>query len=30
MANYKDGILNLELPKMEEENSKITRQIKIS
>lgn len=30
VANYKDGILNLELPKMEEEKSKITRQIKIS
>jgi HSP20 family protein len=29
-ANYKDGILNVELPKMEEEKSKITRQIKIS
>jgi HSP20 family protein len=28
-ANYKDGILNVELPKMEEEKSKITRQIKI-
>jgi HSP20 family protein len=29
-ANYKDGILVIELPKMEEEKSKITRQIKIS
>ena len=29
-ANYKDGILNVELPKMEEEKSKITKQIKIS
>ncbi len=29
-ANYKDGILNIELPKLEEEKSKITRQIKIS
>jgi HSP20 family protein len=30
VASCKDGILNLELPKMEEEKSKITRQIKIS
>lgn len=29
-ANYKDGILTVELPKNEEEKSKITRQIKIS
>jgi HSP20 family protein len=29
-ANYKDGILNVELPKQEEEKSKITRQVKIS
>lgn len=29
-ANYKDGILCVELPKMEEEKNKITRQIKIS
>jgi HSP20 family protein len=29
-ANYKDGILNVELPKVEEEKNKITRQIKIS
>lgn len=29
-ANYKDGILTVELPKVEEEKSKITRQIKIS
>lgn len=29
-ANYKDGILIVELPKMEEEKNKITRQIKIS
>jgi HSP20 family protein len=29
-ANYKDGILSVELPKVEEEKSKITRQIKIS
>jgi HSP20 family protein len=30
VASYKDGILNVELPKMEEEKSKISRQIKIS
>jgi HSP20 family protein len=30
VASYKDGILNVELPKMEEEKSKITRQIRIS
>jgi HSP20 family protein len=29
-ASYKDGILNVELPKLEEEKSKITKQIKIS
>ncbi len=29
-ASYKDGILSVELPKMEEDRSKITRQIKIS
>lgn len=29
-ATYKDGILNVELPKMDEEKNKITRQIKIS
>ena len=29
-ANYKDGILNVALPKQEEEKNKITRQIKIS
>lgn len=29
-ASYKDGILNIELPKMEEEKNKITRQVKIS
>jgi HSP20 family protein len=29
-ANYKDGILSVELPKMEEEKSKISRQVKIS
>jgi len=29
-ASYKDGILSVELPKMEEEKSKITRQVKIS
>jgi HSP20 family protein len=29
-ANYKDGILSVELPKMEEEKSKISRQIRIS
>jgi len=29
-ASYKDGILNVELPKQEEEKNKITRQIKIS
>ncbi len=29
-AGYKDGILNIELPKMEEEKNKITKQIKIS
>jgi len=30
VASYKDGILNVELPKQEEEKNKITRQIKIS
>jgi HSP20 family protein len=29
-ASYKDGILNIELPKMEEEKSKISKTIKIS
>jgi HSP20 family protein len=29
-ASYKDGILNIELPKQEEEKAKIARQIKIS
>jgi HSP20 family protein len=29
-ATYKDGILSVELPKMEEEKNKISRQIKIS
>jgi HSP20 family protein len=29
-ASYKDGILNIELPKMEEEKSKITKTIMIS
>jgi HSP20 family protein len=29
-ASYKDGILNVELPKLEEEKSKITKQIRIS
>jgi len=29
-ANYKDGILSVGLPKMEEEKNKITRQVKIS
>jgi len=29
-ANYKDGVLNVGLPKQEEEKNKITRQIKIS
>ena len=29
-ANYKDGILSVELPKQEEEKNKITREIKIS
>jgi HSP20 family protein len=29
-ASYKDGILSVELPKMEEEKNKISRQIKIS
>jgi HSP20 family protein len=29
-ASYKDGILNVELPKLEEEKNKITRQIRIS
>lgn len=29
-ANYRDGILTVDLPKLEEEKSKITRQIKIS
>jgi HSP20 family protein len=29
-ANYKDGVLTVSLPKMEEERTKITRQINIS
>ena len=29
-ANYKDGILSVHLPKMEEEKNKITRQVTIS
>jgi HSP20 family protein len=29
-ANYKDGILTVELPKQEEEKNKITREVKIS
>ncbi len=29
-ANYKDGVLTIALPKMEEEKSKIARQISIS
>ena len=29
-ANYKDGVLIVELPKNEEEKNKITRQVKIS
>ena len=29
-ANYKDGILSVLLPKMEEEKNKITRQVQIS
>lgn len=29
-ASYKDGILNISLPKIEEEKSKISRQIKVS
>ncbi|MGI6321774.1 MAG: Hsp20/alpha crystallin family protein [Bacteroidales bacterium] len=29
-ASYKDGVLSIELPKMEEEKNKITRKIKIS
>lgn len=29
-ASYKDGVLSVELPKNEEEKSKITKQIKIS
>ncbi len=29
-ANYRDGILSVELPKLEEEKNKISRQIKIS
>jgi len=29
-ANYKDGILTVGLPKLEEEKNKITRQVKIS
>ena len=29
-ANYKDGVLNVTLPKQEEEKTKITREIKIS
>ena len=29
-ANYKDGILTVELPKQEEEKAKLTREVKIS
>ena len=29
-ANYKDGILSVDLPKQEEEKKKITREVKIS
>ena len=29
-AKYRDGVLTVELPKMEEEKAKITRQVKIS
>ncbi|HPY66973.1 MAG TPA: Hsp20/alpha crystallin family protein [Bacteroidales bacterium] len=29
-ASYKDGVLSIELPKMEEEKNKITRKVKIS
>lgn len=29
-ANYKDGVLNVTLPKQEEEKTKMTREIKIS
>jgi HSP20 family protein len=29
-ANYKDGILSIELPKQEEEKAKLSKQIKIS
>lgn len=29
-ASYKDGILSIELPKMEEEKNKISKQVKIS
>jgi len=29
-ANYKDGILTVELPKVEEEKTKISREVKIS
>jgi HSP20 family protein len=29
-ANYKDGILSVSLPKVEEEKNKITREVKIS
>jgi len=29
-ANYKDGILTVELPKVEEEKAKISREVKIS
>lgn len=29
-ASYKDGILSLDLPKLEEEKNKISRQVKIS
>ncbi len=29
-ASYKDGILNVELPKLEEEKTKISKQIKIA
>ena len=29
-ANYKDGVLSVELPKQEEDKNKITREVKIS
>ena len=29
-ANYRDGVLSVSLPKMDEDKSKITRQVKIS